>query len=191
MGLEPIGLEVPPRLVNFSDAPEPSADNSERSDQTFAWLKWWSRLIQVTGALQLGSLSNLPRDERPRAHASAIQSVFDPFDDFESLKNFPSLRNAAQHHWKQGVEWTSANAGPSDFRGSLIPKTVAERVIEEHKVSPEFVQAAVLVLSVRGSWSHIAQPRVLLCSREAFVDEAYFANRLKETFESGLGETVD
>jgi hypothetical protein len=190
MGLEPIGLDVPPRLVNFNDAPEPPADKSDRSDQSFAWLEWWRRLIQVTGALQLGSLSNLPRDERPRAHASAIQSIFDPFDEFESLKDFPWLRNAAQHFWKQGVEWTRVNAGPRGPHGSLIPKTVAERVIKEHQVSPEFVQAAVLVLSVRGSWSHIAQPRVLLCSREAFVDEAFFANRLKETFESGLGETV-
>jgi hypothetical protein len=191
MGLEPNGLDIPPRLINFNDAPESPANESEESDQSFAWLEWWRRLIQVTGALQLGSLRNLPSDERPRAHATAIQSVFDPFEDFVSLKDFPSLRNAAQQHWKQGVEWTRSNAGPSGLHGSLIPKTVAERVIEERQVSPEFVQAAVIVLSVQGNWSHIVQPRILLCSKEAFVDETIFAKRLKETFESGLSEIVD
>lgn len=190
MGLEPIGIDVPPRLVNFNAASNQPAEPSERGDLSFAWLVWWRRLIQVTSALQLGSLSNLPRDQRPGAHVSAIRSIFDPFEEFESLKDFPPLRNAAQLFWKKGVEWTSVNVGPpSRLHGSLIPKTVAERVIEEHRVLPELVQAAVLVLNVQGKWSQIAQPRVLLCSSEAFGDDTFFAFRLKETFESGLGET--
>ena len=192
MGLEPIGLDVPPRLSNFSSALELLTDSTERSDLSLAWLVWWRRLIHVSSALQLGhGMKTIQPDERLRAHASAIQSIFDPFEEFESLKDSPSLRIAAQNLWKQGVEWTRVRDWPNSLHGSSIPKTVAELVIEEHHVSPEFVQAAVLVLNVEGKWSHITQPRVLLCSREAFIDDAFFATKLKETFESGLGEAAE
>jgi hypothetical protein len=191
LGLEPFGLDVPPRLINLNPVPQRLTDLSERSDLSLAWLVWWRRLIRVTSALQLGHGTRTQRDERLGAHTSAIQSIFDPFEEFESLKDSPSLRIAAQNLWKQGVKWTRVSVRPSSLHGSLVPKAVAELVIEEHHVSPEFVRAAVLVLDVKGRWSHLTQPRVLLCSREALIDDVFFATKLKETFESGLGEDAE
>lgn len=192
MGLNPIGIDVPPRLINLNSVPELPTDLSEQRDLSQAWLVWWRRLIHVTSALQLGlRTGTMQRDERLRARAATIRSIFDPFEGFESLQVSPSLRIAAQDLWKRGVEWTKVNVGSGSQHGSLIPKSIAELVIEEHHVSPELVQAAVIVLNVEGRWSHISQPRVLLCSGEAHFDDTFFALKLKETFESGLGETVE
>jgi hypothetical protein len=186
-GLEPVGADVPPSLDGVIQVNELNTDLSDRRDLSLAWLTWWRRLIDVTVATQSGDgRGAMQRDELRRAHVSARQSVFDPFEDFESLKDFPSLRSAAQQTWRQGVDWTDAHVAKVLRPGSSIPKNVAELVIQEHHVSPERVRAAVLVLAVEGRWSHITNPGILLCSQEAFFDDALFATELKKTFESGL-----
>jgi hypothetical protein len=122
-------------------------------------------------------------------HILKRQSVFDPFEGFESLKDYSLLQDAARQSWKQGAEWTKEHAAGSLPLGSTIPKIVAERVIDKHHVPPEDVRAAVIVLAVSGQWSNIAEPGVLLCSEELYLDDTLFESELKRTFESGLTET--
>jgi hypothetical protein len=68
---------------------------------------------------------------------------------------------------------------------------VAERVIEDHHVSPERVNAAVIVLPVEGKWFNLAMPGILLCSQEFFFDDGHFARELQTTFESGLEDEAE
>ena len=84
------------------------------------------------------------------------------------------------------------DADASDRRSVfLAQKAVAESVIEEYRVSPGRVCAGVIVLAVRGAWSHIPEPGVLLCSEKFFADGALFLPALKRTLESALRLTPD
>jgi hypothetical protein len=103
---------------------------------------------------------------------------------------------AAQRSWPQQVEWAKAHSFNQtgvllSERGSSVPKMVAERVIERHEVSPERVNAAVIVLEVVGQWSHLAAPGILLYSEESLIDDARFAKELEVAFESGLAEKTN
>ncbi len=180
--LEAISAEVPPSLDDIDLVPDVEMSSSERNDLSLAWLLWWRRLIHATGANHLGS-----QDGDQLARIVTRRPIFDWFDGFESLADFPTLRSAAQRTWKQGIEWTNAHAAKTLRRDWAIPKNVAELVMQEHQVPPERVRAAVLVMAVKGEWSFISDPGVLLCSEETFFDDALFAVELKRTFESGLG----
>ena len=191
-GLVPIGPDVPPRLNDVIQVNELGTELSDKSDSSLAWLLWWRRITHVIGTAQLGQgRETMSPDEYFQAHVAARQSVMDPFEGFESLTSYPSLRRAAQQTWKDGVAWTNTHATGPLRHGSLIPKTVAEQVVEENHVSPERVNASVLVLSVEGRWSHITAPGMLLCSEETFFDDSLFAIELKRTFESGLRPASD
>ena len=186
-GLEPVSAEVPPSLDDVVRNPDLEMSSSDRNDLSLAWLFWWRRLIHATGANHLGS-----QDGDQMARIMARRPIFDQFDEFESLADFPTLRSAAQRTWKQGIEWTNIHAAKTLRRDWALSKNVAELVMQEHHVPPERVRAAVLVLAVKGEWSCVSDPGVLLCSEETFFDDAHFAAELKRTFESGLrviGET--
>jgi hypothetical protein len=67
-------------------------------------------------------------------------------------------------------------------------KDVVEMVIAERQILPERVNAGVIVLSVRDSWSTIVYPGVLLCSESTYADDSRFALELKKAIESSLDE---
>lgn len=196
-GLDLIGSDIPPPLSGDVPLIELESLAADQLDLALAWHMWWRRLIRVVGAAQLGrGLDSLSREDYRRAHLEAHQSIFDPLEDFESLREYPALRSAAQRSWPQGYEWSKTHASPrfgpsSTGHRSPTPKMVAERVIEERHVSPERVKAAVIVLEVEGKWCHLATPGTLLCSEELFFDDASFSQELKITFESGLADETN
>jgi hypothetical protein len=191
------GSDIPPPLSGGVQPIELDSMTADQRDLALAWHMWWRRLVRVVGAAQLGrGLSSLSSDDYRQAHLEARQSVMDPLDGFKSLSEYPALRSAAQRSWPQGYEWSKTH-GSSRFgrsstgHGSPTRKMVAERVIEERHVSPERVNAAVIVLEVEGKWFHLAAPGILLCSEEFFFDDARFAQELKTTFESGLSDETN
>jgi hypothetical protein len=185
--LVPVGPDVPPKLKDLTRATENELTPAEKGDLSSAWLHWWRRLTRVVGAAQLGQgHESMSRNEYREARIAARQSVMDPFEGFASLTSYPSLQRAAQQTWKDAVAWTNIHTTESSRHGSQIPRTVAERVIEENEVSPERVNASVVVLSVQGQWAHLTAPGMLLCSKETFFDDSLFAIELQRAFESGL-----
>lgn len=193
-GLDPRGPDIPPPLTGGVPPIELDNMTADRRDLALAWHMWWRRLVRVVGAAQLGrGLGSLSRDDYRQVHFEARQSVWDPLEGFNSLSEYPVLRSAVRQCWPQGYEWskTHGSSRSSTKRSSPIPKMVAERVIEERHVSPERVKAAVIVLDVKGKWFHLAAPGILLCSDEFLFDDAQFAQELKTTFESGLGDETN
>ncbi len=184
--IEARGPDVPPPLVGDLRTAELIGSAPDAAELSDAWTAWWRRLVHVTCAAQLGNrLGGTPKDDL-QSRASLRQSVFDPFEEFESLGDYPPLRSAAQQTWRQGVAWTHTHGAQTMRRGSPIPKAVADSISEERQVDPEQLRAAVLVVAVVGKWFAIAEPGVLLCSEEAYFDDTLFSVELKKVFESGL-----
>jgi hypothetical protein len=180
-------VDVPPALLGLVERVETRLDPSDVLELTTSWLWWWRRIVQFESRRGLGDRFGASDNENfVPAMGAAHQLVFDPVEAFASLSERPLLQRAAVQTWRPANEWMKLHSRQGERRGSLVPKDVAEAVIEEHAVSPGRVRGAVIVLSVTGSWSRIVEPGVVLCSDEAYLDDSQFAVVLKDTFESGL-----
>lgn len=191
-GLTPVGPDVPPPLLGEVPVLELNLSPDDQSKMTLDWLDWWRRLIHVEGQISLGHKFGAERDEDLlTAHGDARQSVFDPFESFQSLEKSPLLRDAAMKTWRQGVEWCRLNHSGDIRHSSTLPLSVADSVILDKRVSPERVRAAVLIFCVTGQWSHISEPGLLLCSDQTYANEAMFVSELRSVFESGIELPLD
>jgi hypothetical protein len=185
--LTPSGADVPPRLRGDLAQAEGALGSDERTEISAAWLEWWRRFIHVQGAAERGELTGVadPSEGRARQRA-AVFAVFDP-PEFACLGDSLALQAAARRVGNEALTWgAERGAAPQERSAWRARKAVAEAVIAEYQVSPARVSAGVIVLAVRGRWSHIPEPGVLLCSEEFLADSEAFLPALKRTFETGL-----
>ncbi len=191
-GLTPVGPDVPPPLLGEVQVLDLNLSPDDQSKMALDWLDWWRRLIHIEGQISLGHMFGVERnDDLITALGGARNSVFDPFEDFQSLEESPLLRDAAMKTWKQGVQWCQLHQSRQIRHSSTLPLSVADSVILDMRVSPERVRAAVLIFSVIGEWSYISEPGVLLCADQTYEDESLFAAKLRLAFESGIELPLD
>ena len=190
--LTPTGTDVPPRLLGEVQVLELSLSPGDQSEISQDWLRWWRRLVHIEGQIQLGrNFGALRSEDLINTLGSARNSVFDPFEGFQSLKETPLLRDVAMKTWRQGVEWCHLHQLGQIRHAPEFPKSVADSVIRDKQVSPERVRAAVLLFGVIGKWSTLSEPGVLLCAEETYADESLFATELRLAFESGSERPLD
>ena len=190
--LNATGYDVPPPLVGEIEIVELGLSLEDQRTTSEEWLSWWRRFIHVESQVQLDFRSEEERgDLDGRAARTVRTSVFDPLEEFQSLRETPLLRDAARKSWRQGAKWTKMYQSREVGRGLPIARTVAESFAQQRQVSPERVGACVLLLNVTGKWSCLSEPGVLLCSYETFKDEVQFEFELEGVFESGLNRPSD
>lgn len=183
------GPEVPPSLERPVPVRQIPIELQNAGDVSAHWLRWWRQLIDVNGRRQLGTNSREFDAVGTSQTQTAGSRFFDPFDDFQSLDAHSQLKGVVTGSWRQGIEWTKTFISPAPKRGSTVPREVARSVIAEYQVSPERVNAGVIVLAVQGPWSAIVSPGVLLCSNSTYADDARFSLELKKAFVSRLSQS--
>lgn len=180
------GPDVPPSLIRRVPTSQIPTEFQNAGDLCAQWLWWWRHLTDVNGRQLLGSNSRDVDKIGPSQKPNAESRYFDPFDGFQSLDAHPQLQGLVTASWKQGIEWSRTFISPIPKRGSTVPREVAKSVIAAFQVSPERVNAGVIILAVQGHWSTIVSPGVLLCSDSTYADDARFSSELRRAFESQL-----
>ena len=184
-----IDRDVPPSLNRQVPIGQIPIELQTDGDLPGQWLWWWRQLVHVEGHHQLGTdpsnFDALGTSQDPPGGPR----FFDPYEGFQSLDSHPQLKDLVSGSWSQSNEWSKNLSQPAPKRGGTVARDVAEMVIADYEVSPERVNAGVIVLSVHGHWSAIVSPGVLLCSDSTYADDSRIALELKRTFESQLDET--
>jgi hypothetical protein len=175
----PPSPEVPPKLAAEIPGHAAVLTNAERTEAGEQWLEWWRSLVahQITPHPSPASAEYL----------DAYQLVMDP-PDYESLAGFPALRTAAIATLGATRRWwhtTRRKAGPR-LAVSAPVSDIAQEVIAEYGVSPDQLDAAVIVLAVTGAWSYVAGPGAVFCSTSMLNDPKNSRALLREAFVTSL-----
>ncbi|WP_034262761.1 hypothetical protein [Actinospica robiniae] len=187
----PPSPDAPPRdeRVSRDEAGLPDADRREAGPQ---WLAWWRRLVDAEFRVH----APIPPDVEPstlaRERIAERQSVYDP-PSFEALRASPVLRAAALALFdaEHGPATSSAAVprhrdGPEGFAWNLT-RDVATALAAEHGVSPDRLDAAVLLIDVPGHWYHIPRPGTAVCTTGVATDPSAAESLLRAVFTSNLG----
>jgi hypothetical protein len=185
----PPSPDVPPVLaVRVSDHTAVLTD-AARIEAGGQWLGWWRRLIaheSTPRPVPAGTEEEMVAQSRRRL--DEYQRVMDP-PDFESMADLPALRTAAVATCMAASGWLTATrrpgTGPLLLDHALV-RGVVEEIIAEHGVSPDQLDAAVLVLNVAGAWSYLARPGAVCCSVGVINDPVAARAVLREAFITGL-----
>jgi hypothetical protein len=157
------------------------------------WLSWWRRILFFEAAEALGTLE-LPEGPFGRSDANAIVRghLFD-WPELEALASWPELGRAAQASRDDAVLWCGersrrlATRDPRSRGLSHLPiATIVQGVVQRAGVSPGRVRAAVSILGVRGDWSAVPVPGLLLCSASLAADAQKLAPLVEFAFVSGV-----
>ena len=176
---------VPPMLA--AEIPDHTAALADtgRAEAGGQWLAWWHRLVTHEIAPHYSPAVD---EDAWRRRAAEYQRVVDP-PDFESLAGLPALRTAVVATFGAAREWSNALkrrvAGSPPFEHSLV-RDVAQEIITERGVSPDELDAAVMVLDVAGAWSYLAGPGAMCCSATTLGDPATARALFREAFVSAL-----
>jgi len=157
------------------------------------WLSWWRQILVFEAAEGLGTLE-VP--EGPFARADAILIVHEHLFDWpelEALASWPELGRAAKASRDDAVRWCSergrrlAARDPRSRGLSHLPiAAIVQGVVQRAGVSPGRVRAAVSILGVRGDWSALPVPGLLLCSASLAADAQKLAPLVESAFVSGI-----
>lgn len=182
---------TPPRRGGRVPHREAVLPDSAREDAGRQWLSWWRRLVDVT--LLPDTPAPLGEDPRTRAHRriAARQRVFDP-PLFEALSAGPALRTAVLAVIDDAGEW-QRTAGVAGRRGRgesrldwALTRDVAAALAAEHGVSPDRLDASLLLIDVPGRWYHVTRPGAAVCSVTTATDPSTANSLLRAVFTSGL-----
>jgi hypothetical protein len=184
----PPSPEVPPLLALRTSDHTAVLTDAARIEAGGQWLGWWRRLI----AFEISPRPSPGSDEewvaQSRRSLDEYQRVMDP-PDFDSMADLPALRTAAATTFNAATGWLSATRRPAT-RPPLLDQTLLRDVVQEviaaHGVSPDRLDAAVLVLDVAGAWQYLARPGAVFCSTSTFNDPVAVRSLLREAFVSGL-----
>lgn len=179
--LTPEDPMVPPRLVGEVPDLSSALTDSDRTQASVSWLDWWGRVVRFEGVSQLGGFSTQRDVVRERG------AVFDP-PDFQTLSRWPSLQSITRMTCEQALRWHKRSHTPSaqDRKRWQVMKAVVDEVCTDFQVDPSRLNAAVISLTVQGTWWHHPRLGVLLCSQGVLDDEELFAPLLRDAFTQGL-----
>ena len=161
------------------------------------WLSWWRKILVFEAAEALGTLE-LPEGPVGHSDATAIvhELLFD-WPELEALAPWPELRRAAQASRDDAVRWCGersrrlAARDPRSRGLSHLPiAAIVLRVVKRAGVSPGRVRAGVSILGVRGDWSAVPVPGLLLCSASLAADAQKLAPLVESAFVSGIDAQV-
>jgi len=157
------------------------------------WFSWWRQILIFEAAKALGTLE-VP--EGPFARSDAIVIVHEHLFDWpelEVLASWPELCRAARESRDDAVRWCGergrrlATGDPSSRGLSHLPTAaIVQRVVQRAGVSPGRVRAAVSILGVRGDWSAVPLPGLLLCSASLAANAQKLAPLVESAFVSGI-----
>lgn len=118
--------------------------------------------------------------------------MFDP-PEFAGLSDRPALRYVVRAVFPQALDWADARRQALILpAGRLRPfddraiRTVAERTVREHHVSPGAVHGCATIVPVRGIWWHRFASGAVVCSVDAACDPSVTRDIVADAFESGL-----
>src|SRR5262249_29778265 len=171
-----------------------AATGTEPETAARQWVTWWRRLLAQ--AVREALRGNAPNgDQDPIAWVQAIyagrEEVFDP-PRFGSLPDLPQLQPVAGAMYAHADQWwnTRERTVPQEdgaFAWELV-RDAAEDAAAELGIPVGDVTAAVYVLDVEGSWSHLAAPGCALCSVAVAVDPPAARGLLHDVFTTGRGD---
>jgi len=148
---------------------------------------WWQRILDREFFERQGQRGD-PRDRARRA-ITEHQAVADP-PEFTALLGWPALRAAAQISVEYFRQWESlrrtaiGSGSPESLLNWSLMKQVAEDVAFDRHVSPDAVQARIVLLSVQGTWWRRQSPGVVLCSPDAAADPVMSQALMRDAFDS-------
>lgn len=181
----------PPRLLGEVTDHSAGLSTDLLTDAGSEWLSWWHDVItfQVREE-RIGSFTGGDSKERIRSDYTAYQALFD-WPALSALQSKPALRLAAQLSLDDALRFRNAakpvpqlGRVPRPIAVDLAP--IAEALIERRAISPDQLDAAIVVLAVGGDWSYRPAPGVLLCSIATAQDAGKIAPLIEATFLSGV-----
>lgn len=184
----PPAPDAPPRdeRVPRREAGLPNGAREEAGPQ---WLAWWRRLVEA----EFRAHAPIPADAEPdvlaRQRIAERRSVYDP-PTFDALSASPALHRAALAVFESAPEPTSSTNAPQhqgrkQFTWDLT-RDVATALAEEHDVSPDRLDTAVLLIDVPGFWYHIPRPGAAVCTIGVADDPSAAEGLLRAVFTSSL-----
>lgn len=184
--LNPPPLEPAPATPAAPAAPLPP---STRAAAGREWLWWWRELVSLQGAaLRDGVEPGIRHRQREAAEAAHLLD----WPELQSLAPRPLLQGAVRVAFEDAVRWRgerepelmaarrARQRTPGPFR------ELADRLVRRFGVPPDRLRIGIFVVPVRGGWSHLAAPGVLLCSPAVAADSAHFLRLVEAAFVSGL-----
>lgn len=189
---------VPPPLDDEVGDRSGTMDSERRRRAGSQWLSWWARILRLEGARSLRTL-RLPDGVDPFEATSAVHASLFDWPTLDALASWPELRDAVRESRDDAVRWAGERKrvlmerGPLTREGGNVPvKEIAERIVQESRVAPGLLRAAIFLLGVRGAWSALASPGVVLCSSSLAPDPERTAVLVEQALASGAdAEEVD
>ncbi|HEX4787476.1 MAG TPA: hypothetical protein VH372_03375 [Actinospica sp.] len=176
------GERIPHREVDFSDAARQEAGRQ--------WLAWWCQLVDVEFLLHPPIPPAGDEHALARRQLAELQRVFDP-PAFEALSASPALRTAVLATFDDARGHGSAPEArqrrhvEARFDRQLTRDLVAA-LIAEHGVSPDRLNASLLLIDAPVHWHHITRPGAAICSTAITTDPSAAESLLRAVFTSGL-----
>ena len=186
----PPSPDAPPRDERVA-RDEAGLAESERREAGPQWLTWWRRLVETEFRVHAPIPAGIEPSTLARRRIAERQSVYDP-PAFEALRASPVLRSAALALFDgaRGPATSSTDAPQHRGGGKGFPwnltRDVATTLATEHGVSPDRLDAAVLLIDVPGFWYHIPRPGTAVCTTSVAADPAAAESLLRAVFISNL-----
>lgn len=186
----PSSPDTPPLRVAGKSHLEVGLSAAGRREAGEQWPAWWRRLVDV----EFRTHKPMPPDgDMPtlmRERMADRQRVFDP-PAFPELSDSPALQTAVLATF--GEEFARRRAagkgeqrrGERGFDWALI-RDVADALLAEYAISPDRLDASVLMIDVPGHWYRIPQPGNAICSFELAADASAARSLIRAAFVSGL-----
>ena len=192
----PVDPSVPPSLRNVADgvAPDPHVDRARLGLAMVGLVaaRSWHSKPRPLRTVRAAQMSYVPAQDWMRQLADAQAAAFDP-PEFASLAGSPAMRDIATLRFREAHDWFSRRSAPPRHSRPEMPAishSVIERaavgVAAERRVGFDRLDAAVDVLDVSGSWSHLAAPGYVLCSADVARDDNSAEVVVRIAFLSGL-----
>lgn len=188
----PASPDTPPRRVAGKVHREVGLSDAERREAGEQWLAWWRRLVDV----EFRTHRPMPMPTEGDIHTlvrgrmAERQQVFDP-PTFAALSESPALRTAVlaifeKEFVRRATDERRYVRGQRGFDWALT-RDVTDELIAEFAVSPDRLDASVMIIDVPGHWYRIPRPGTAVCSLELTADAQASKRLLREVFVSGLG----
>lgn len=189
----PDDSSVPPPLdgdvVDHSDVLDPAVRGAAGAQ----WLSWWKDILSIKTAEALRTLRFPELQLTPVDALVIVDEHLLDWPELDVLASRPELRRAVVSCHDDAVRWRgdrSRRLGTRDPRtrglAHLPVPAIAEGVIQRLGVSPGRVRAAAFILGVKGGWSALPFPGLVLCSASLAIDAQRLTPLLEGAFVSGI-----
>lgn len=186
----PPSPDTPPRRGSGKAYCEVDLSAAERQLAGEQWLAWWRRLVEVDFRTHAPMPTEGDVHALIRARVAEREQVFDP-PTFAALSESPALRTAVlaifeKEFVRRATDERRYVRGQRGFDWALT-RDVTDELIAEFAVSPDRLDASVMIIDVPGHWYRIPRPGTAVCSLELTADAQASKRLLREVFVSGLG----